>query len=158
MNELEPITIFYGGLVLIVITLIIVLVFTGKEGFAPSYVTDKETYIQSSDVTSREPTILSNGAVQKHKDENGGYIYESYFNLPAIGSDFQVSQLDKPFNSPLKTDNYRVMIGNTDSDMKYAGDLKRESHGYHMFSYISPESYKKVCVYIGSSLVGCATL
>jgi len=152
MIEIEPMTIFYGGLVLIFIVLLIILIFTGKEGFDPSYVTDKETYIKSSEVTS-DP-ILSNGTVQKYKDENGNYVYQGYFNLPRIGSEFQVSQLDKPFNAPLEEEKYRVML----DDVLFVGNLERQSNGYHTFSYSSPQNHKKACVYIGSSLIGCANL
>lgn len=130
---------------------------TTREKFDPAYVTDKPTYIESVETITNNPEVLSNGYVQKHK-EDGSYTYSLYFNLPSINSSFQNQNLDKQFNEPRPVEKYKVSLGFDKDTMEYVGDLERQSTGYHILEMKSDKDYKRACVYIGKTLVSCVNI
>lgn len=142
------------AIVIFLIGLIIGTVFYLKsELFSQDY-TGPETYVKSSDFIPEDPSVLSNGTVQKYK-EGELYSYELFFNLPAIGSSFQTLNLDVPFNQPLKTEEYIVKMGTSVNDLTQVGVLTRRTDGNHVLKLESRTDYSKVCVYIGNTLVNC---
>jgi hypothetical protein len=123
------------------------------DNFSQDY-TGPETNVKSVESASKDPTVLSNGSVQKYK-EGDIYSYELFFNLPAIGSSFQTTDLDMPFNQTMKQEQYVVKMGKSESDLTEVGVLTRRQDGNHVLQLESTSDYTKVCVYIGNTLVNC---
>lgn len=124
-----------------------------SENFSQDYI-GPEIYVNSMESLSKDPTVLSNGTVQKYK-EGDTYSYELFFNLPTIGSSFQTTDLDMPFNQQMKQESYIVKMGKGDSDLSEVGVLVRRQDGNHVLQFESSTNYTKVCVYIGNTLVNC---
>jgi hypothetical protein len=55
------------------------------EGFDPLYPDTKDIYIKSVEGLNTNPTQISNGAIQKYKNDDE-YLYILNFNLPSVGS------------------------------------------------------------------------
>jgi hypothetical protein len=119
------------------------------EGFDPLYPDTKDIYIKSVEGLNTNPTQISNGAIQKYKNDDE-YLYILNFNLPSVGSAFQTDNLDVPFNVTKPVEKYRVLAGNS---MKFVGNLERQMSGVHYLEFNSKEDYKVIRVYLGTSLV-----
>jgi hypothetical protein len=139
---------------LLILISIIVSFYLLKEGFTPDSESNRETYIKSSENEIIDPTILSNGLVQKYKDDDGKYIYNIYFNLPAIDSVFQTQDLDKKFNASREAVNYKVYASTDKGDTKILGELTRQGNGNHSLETKLEENYVKFEVKLGETLVG----
>jgi hypothetical protein len=126
------------------------------EKFDPLYDSKNDIYIKSVETIGEEPTILSNGVVQKYEKDNG-FLYILNFNLPSTGSSFQTTDLEKAFNVTRKEE-YRVLAGNSIGDMKQVGNLERQLSGIHYLELNSKEDYSRICVMLGQTLVSCVKL
>jgi hypothetical protein len=129
-----------------------------RERFTPDTENNRETYIKSSESEIQDPTILSNGLVQKYKDDDGKYIYNIYFNLPAIDSVFQTQDLDKKFNASREVVNYKVYATTDNGSVKNIGELTRQGNGEHSLETKLEENYVKFEVKLDDSLVGLVKL
>lgn len=142
------------AIIVFVLSLVIGIVFyLISENFSQDY-TGPEIYVKSVDSISKDPTVLSNGTVQKYK-EGEFYSYDLFFNLPTIGSSFQTTDLDMPFNQDMKKESYIVKMGTSETDLVEVGSLSRRQDGNHVLQFKSTANYTKVCVYIGNTLVNC---
>ena len=136
-----------------IIFLLISYTFLFKEKFTESTI-EKETYVKSVDTASKDPTVMSNGTVQKYK-EDGEYTYNMFFNLPSLVSSFQTTNLDLPYNYTGSELEYIVKMGSSDSNLIKVGSLTRRQDGYYALEIKTKESYSKVCVYLNDTLVNC---
>jgi hypothetical protein len=127
--------------------------FIFKEKFTETGV-EKETYVKSADTASKDPTVMSNGTVQKY-NEDGIYTYNMFFNLPSLVSTFQTTNLDLPFNYTGPEPEYIVKMGSSEFDLVEVGILTRRQDGYYTLEIKTGESYSKVCVYLNDTLVNC---
>lgn len=127
------------------------------EKFDPLYDSKNDIYIKSIETIGEDPTILSNGVVQKYQ-KDGEFLYILNFNLPSIGSSFQTTDLEKSFNVTRSIEEYGVFAGNTMGDMKRVGNLTRLNSGIHYLEFSSKIDYSRICVMLGQTLVSCAKI
>lgn len=145
----------FFALVLILLSFVLfgAIYYLKFDNFSQDYI-GSEIYVKSVESASKDPTVLSNGSVQKYK-ERDIYSYELFFNLPVIGSSFQTTDLDMPFNQTMKQEQYVVKMGKSESDLVEVGVLVRRQDGNHTLQLETTTDYTKACVYIGNTLVNC---
>lgn len=142
-------------IVLAVVLIIIsfgIIFFINRETFIPDYKNEKETYIKTAINGTNNPSVLSTGAVQKYKNGDE-YIYNLYFNLPAVNSAFQTQDLDKKFNEPREYVNYKVIAESENTPPMEVGELVRNGNGEHILELKTSSDYKGFYIKLGDSLV-----
>jgi outer membrane lipoprotein-sorting protein len=130
---------------LIIGVLLILIVLIKKEKFAQIEFIEP---LQLKNGRSKHSvsTIISNGEIQYFFD--GKHNYQLFFNLPIIGSPFQVNDLNKPFNITDKIQEYSVIADNSDK-----GTLKRQGNGSYELTFSTESPIKNIQVKIGNSVV-----
>lgn len=103
-------------------------------------------YPKNVNYVSGDPTILSNGTVQKTLLDDGDYLYEYFYNLPNSFSEFHVVRPGVLFNEKLPKRTYSVLAGESKESLKKIGELTRRGDGYHIFSLKTKENYKSTAV------------
>ncbi len=136
------------GITITLIAVILILLYMSKEAFYSS-----DYYPKNINYTSKDPTILSNGTVQKTLMQDGEYLYEYFYNLPNSFSEFQVVQPGVLFNEKLPKRKYTVLAGESKDSLKEIGELTRRGDGYHLLTVKTKENYKSTAIKLDDKII-----
>lgn len=149
---------FWYGLSVVSLCVIFATVFylevTKKEAFIAS----EDYYPKNINYTSEDPTILSNGTVQKTALQDGDYLYEYFYNLPNPFSEFQVVRPGVSFNNITPKRDYHIFAGDTRESLQHIGELSRRGDGYYIFRKKTKENYKVSCITLDDKVIHCLDL
>jgi hypothetical protein len=144
-------------IVTIVVTILLIYNIT-KEGFNPDYTTAKWNNVKNIHYNSTDPSILSNGTVQKYRLNDDLYSYEYLYNLPNVFSSLHTVRLTRPFNVKRDDEEYRVFAGKSKDNMEFIGNLKRSSDGYQKLYIETKKNYSVTCILIRDKIIHCSDL
>jgi hypothetical protein len=154
INELR----FWYALSLVTLCVIFGTLFYMEVIAKERFVLSKDYYPKNINYTSEDPTILSNGTVQKTLLQDGDYLYEYFYNLPNPFSEFQVVASGVSFNNKTEKRDYQVFVGDTRESLKHIGKLTRRGDGYYVFTVKTKEDYKVSCVSLDDKVIHCLNL